>query len=116
TDSDFHRRVPVGDASQVGVARRTVQVVCQPAGLNESLTGKASIVASEIATNIVRHAVGGEVLCRILDLPTGTVLEILGIDRGPGMDNPERCLSDGYSSRGTSGNGLGAVRRQADEF
>ncbi len=28
----------------------------------------------------------------------------------------DRALADGYSSAGTTGNGLGAIRRQADEF
>src|SRR5262249_13351439 len=35
---------------------------------------------------------------------------------GPGMDDFERCAQDGYSSAGSPGNGLGAVRRTADVF
>ena len=44
------------------------------------------------------------------------VIELLAIDRGPGMDNIERCLRDGYSTAGTPGTGLGAIRRLATEF
>jgi hypothetical protein len=45
-----------------------------------------------------------------------TIVEVLSIDSGPGMANPEQCLRDGYSSAGTPGNGLGAVKRLSDEF
>ena len=38
-------------------------------------------------------------------------MEILSIDAGPGMSDVQRCLQDGYSTGGTPGNGLGAVRR-----
>jgi hypothetical protein len=32
------------------------------------------------------------------------------------MVNPARCVEDNYSTRGTQGNGLGAVARQSQEF
>ncbi len=43
-------------------------------------------------------------------------VEVLSIDRGPGMADVERCLRDGYSTGGTPGTGLGAIRRQSDRF
>jgi hypothetical protein len=54
----------------------------------------------------------------IQSLNTGetSAIELLAIDRGPGMTDIERCMSDGYSTAGTPGTGLGAVRRLADEF
>lgn len=112
----FHQCISVGDPSQVGAARRALQAACERAGLDETQTGRAAIVASELAANIVRYTRGGELLFRYLDLPGGPAMEILGVDQGPGMADAEQCLVDGYSSRGTSGTGLGAVRRQSDEF
>ena len=43
-------------------------------------------------------------------------LELLSVDGGPGMTDVQRCLQDGYSTAGTPGNGLGAVKRLSDEF
>jgi hypothetical protein len=43
-------------------------------------------------------------------------LEVMAVDRGPGMPDVGRCLTDGFSSGGTAGQGLGAVRRLASEF
>jgi hypothetical protein len=43
-------------------------------------------------------------------------VEIVAVDQGPGMANVEACFADGFSSRGTLGVGLGAVRRLASAF
>ena len=40
---------------------------------------------------------------------TGGGLEMLGLDKGPGMADVGRCLADGYSTAGSPGTGLGAV-------
>ena len=40
-------------------------------------------------------------------------MEILALDRGPGMANVDRCFEDGYSTAGSPGTGLGALRRLA---
>ena len=47
---------------------------------------------------------------------TGPEVEVLAIDSGPGMADVQRCLQDGYSTGGTPGTGLGAVRRQSSAF
>jgi len=43
-------------------------------------------------------------------------IEIIAIDKGKGMTDVSRCLSDGYSSSGTAGTGLGAIRRLSSLF
>jgi hypothetical protein len=53
---------------------------------------------------------GGELLLRTIGDETGAGIELLALDRGPGMD-VERCLVDGYSTASSPGTGLGAIRR-----
>ena len=43
-------------------------------------------------------------------------VELLAIDRGPGLTDLQRCLRDGFSSGRTAGTGLGAVRRLSATF
>ncbi|MDZ7370507.1 MAG: SpoIIE family protein phosphatase, partial [candidate division KSB1 bacterium] len=43
-------------------------------------------------------------------------LDILALDKGPGMEDPIECLRDGFSTAGTAGQGLGAVLRMSDIF
>ncbi len=113
---NFHAAIPIGDLSQVSEARRAVELEAKLCGFEETQRGKLAIVVTEIATNIARHTPGGELLYRLLDLPTGQAMEVLGVDRGPGMVDTARCLADGFSTGATPGNGFGAIQRQSDEF
>lgn len=107
---------PVTEASQVGEARRLVVWLAQRQGFDETETGKAAIVAGEMASNLVKHASGGELLLRPLEQAGITGLELLALDRGPGMANLAQCLEDGYSTAGGAGNGLGAISRLSALF
>ena len=42
-------------------------------------------MATELATNLVRHGGGGELLVQPVTDGAATQLELLAIDRGPGM-------------------------------
>ncbi|TZF82885.1 ATP-binding protein, partial [Cognatilysobacter lacus] len=103
--------VEVGDASQVGAARRLATRTAQIAALGDVERGRFELAAVELATNVLRHAARGSIYMRA----SGDVVDVVVIDHGPGMDL-ERCFSDGYSTGGTPGTGLGAVRRAADLF
>jgi anti-sigma regulatory factor (Ser/Thr protein kinase) len=106
----------VPDASAVGSARRRLAEAAEELGFDEVRAGKAAIVATELATNLVRHANGGEIILQVHDGPEGGHLRLLAIDRGPGMRDIPRCLEDGFSTGGGPGNGLGAIRRLSDAF
>src|SRR5688500_2123976 len=82
-------------------------------GLGEVRQGEVAIVVTELATNLVKHARGGELLIRAVE--DGT-LEVLAVDRGGGIARPAEVMRDGYSTAGTLGAGLGAVRRLAARF
>lgn len=105
--------LPVRDPSDIGTARRAAVALAERLGASETEGGNVALVVTELATNLVRHGGGGELLVRPLP-SAGAAIEIVAIDRGPGMANVEAALRDGYSTGGTSGQGLGAVRRIAD--
>lgn len=106
----------VSDASGAAEARRLVRSVAAEAGLPDTDVGRAAIVASEAASNIVKHGSGGDVVVRSTLVERRPVVDILAIDRGAGMANLAECLRDGYTTVGTAGNGLGAIRRQSTVF
>lgn len=112
TVSPAHSRYEIADASQVGEARRSAVERARSLGLGEACANDAAIVASELATNILKHAGRGELLLRGLD----AAIEIVALDRGPGIGDVERAIGDGFSTRGTLGAGLGAIRRLATRF
>jgi anti-sigma regulatory factor (Ser/Thr protein kinase) len=103
----------VADASAVGAARRTAVSWATSLGFNETQQGAVAIVAAEVTTNIARHAGSGRLVLRTLEDANGSGLEILALDKGPGMRDPVRAAADGYSTTGTPGTGLGAITRMA---
>src|SRR5215208_4283743 len=106
--------VAVPDGSAIGNARRTAVTVAEGLGFSDTLTGKVALVVTELATNLVRHAGGGTLLVQTGSLDGG--LELVALDRGPGIANLDEALRDGYSTGGTNGAGLGAVARLTDQF
>ena len=109
--------VPVVEPSQVAAARRAAVHCAQALQFDETDTGKVALVATEAATNVLKHGGGGEIVVRTLtaDAREALAVEVLALDRGPGM-NAARCLADGYSTTGTHGIGLGAVSRASALF
>ncbi|HEX4408788.1 MAG TPA: ATP-binding SpoIIE family protein phosphatase [Xanthobacteraceae bacterium] len=108
--------VAVNDASQVAEARRQAVATAAQNGFNEADTGRVALVATELGTNLIKHGRGGELLVGTYQDKEGNGIELMALDRGPGIGNVEECLRDGYSSAGTAGNGLGAVIRQSHLF
>jgi anti-sigma regulatory factor (Ser/Thr protein kinase) len=106
--------IPVVEASQVGEARRAVAALGESLGLGETEAGRASIAVTEAANNLVRHAGGGEILIQPVGEANG--VEIIALDRGPGISEMGVALTDGHSTTGTSGTGLGAMRRLSSRF
>jgi len=108
--------VPVVEATQVGEARRAATKIAQDAGFSEVRSGEVAIVATELATNLSRYGQDGRLLVQSLTAGGGSFVELLAVDRGPGVADLQRCLRDGFSSGGTAGAGLGAVRRLSATF
>ncbi|HSU05215.1 MAG TPA: ATP-binding SpoIIE family protein phosphatase [Acetobacteraceae bacterium] len=106
----------VADTSQVAEARRQVSTFARGIGLSENRTAQAALTATELATNLLTHGGGGEILAARFEDEDGMGLELLALDRGAGMADVERCMRDGYSTAGTPGGGLGAITRQADQM
>src|SRR5687767_689171 len=113
----LHRSViPVSDPSQVGQARRTAGHFGELSGLSEEQGGEVAIVATELASNLIRHSGGGQIIVQQYGNGTVAGVELLSIDKGPGMSDVPRCLEDGVSAKGGLGGGLGAVCRLSTEF
>jgi hypothetical protein len=78
--------------------------------------GDVAIVATEMATNLARHADDGVMLLRVRRMADHAGIEMLAVDRGPGMVDIAASTRDGHSTGGTLGIGLGAIARLAHEY
>lgn len=109
-----HAAFPMEDTTRVGEARRHAAWTASAAGLDATAAGRLAIVVTELGANLVRHARGGQLLIGA-GAGSGEV-EVISIDRGPGIADVGRSMADGFSTGGTPGTGLGAVRRLAQDF
>ena len=107
--------VPVVEESQIGASRRRAAALTDALGLDETERGRVGVIVTEAATNLVRHGRDGVLVIQpVRGARTG--IEVISVDRGPGMRDPAQCLQDGYSTGGTGGTGLGAIKRMSSEF
>jgi anti-sigma regulatory factor (Ser/Thr protein kinase) len=114
TAGGVHASFPVDHASRVGEARRHAAELAREAGLQEVDAGRLALVVTELGTNLQRHAAHGRLL--LAARAAHAEVEVIAMDQGPGIANVPKSMGDGYSTGGTPGTGLGAVRRLADDF
>src|ERR1700742_1086642 len=103
----------VRDQSQVSETRIRATEMAERQGFDDTDSGRVALVATELATNILKHGNGGEILAGTFGGGTDSGIELIALDKGKGMSNVAVSMADGHSTAGTAGKGLGAVVRQS---
>lgn len=103
--------VRIRDQAAVGEARRVARALATALGFDQVATEEAAIVATEASRNVLVHGGGGEVVLTVR--ADGASIDLLALDRGPGIADLGKAMRDGYSTGGTAGHGLGAISRMA---
>ena len=117
---DLHT-IAVDGAHCIGEARREAAAAALAIGFNARAVEEVSIIVTELATNLARHTTHGGAI-QFQRVQTGpfngarTGIEIVSVDTGPGIVDVERALAGGFSTAGSLGQGLSAVKRLADVF
>jgi anti-sigma regulatory factor (Ser/Thr protein kinase) len=108
--------IAVALASDVHIARRVAKDMALALGFDAKVSEEITIVASELASNLLRHAQGGQLSLTTVEDGGRVGLQIESRDRGPGIADVERAITDGVSTAGSLGYGLGTVNRLMDQF
>jgi anti-sigma regulatory factor (Ser/Thr protein kinase) len=110
----------IAHPSDIAATRRAGVQLAGALGFDDSGAGRVALLITEAATNILKHAVSGKIILRKVARTEGGNtthgVEILALDKGPGIANLAQSLRDGVSSAGTAGTGLGAMRRLSEQF
>ena len=112
----FTECVAVTDQTSVGEVRRAAQFAAQRLDLDETRSGELALLATEVSRNTLIHGGGGQVIFVGARTGEGSLVRVLAIDKGAGIANMADAMSDGYSTAGTMGNGMGAMKRMADKL
>lgn len=108
--------ITVAEASQVGEARRASARLAADIGLDSTRSGRLALAVTELGNNLARYATGGRILLGCSGPDNAPSIDVISVDSGPGIPDLPRCMADGYSTGGTPGTGLGAVKRLSDSF
>ena len=114
--SATHTSLILQERSYLAGTRKEIRRLAVQAGFEQKKIDEIDILVSELSSNLVKHAADGEILAGIVSDRQRTCLELIAIDNGPGITDPERMMQDGVSTKGTLGHGLGAIRRFSDQF
>jgi serine/threonine-protein kinase RsbT len=110
------RRVAIRSRLDADQARREARRLAALLGFNRGDAEAVALAVSELAMNLHRYAVGGEIVVRTVEDGTRRGLEIESQDAGPGIADAELALQDGYTTGGGLGSGLPSARRLMDDF
>jgi anti-sigma regulatory factor (Ser/Thr protein kinase) len=111
--------ISVRHDSDVGVARRAARALAEKLGFDSTASEEITLAVVELASNLARYARSGQLTLTPLGdagPPARVGVEIVSADSGPGIANIEQALTDGFSTSGSRGVGLGAVNRLMDAF
>jgi serine/threonine-protein kinase RsbT len=109
-------RISARDEAGVYAAAQRAKRLAHELDFDEVSQTRLGTVALELARNALIHGGGGEIVLRCLSDQDRIGLEIEVMDYGPGIQDLDQALTDGYSTAGGLGTGLGAARRLSDEF
>ncbi len=113
-----YETIPLTEEAHIGHARRIIRRRATDMQFGEQRIAEIDIAVKEIGSNAVKFARGTG---RIFVAETTARLEHAGLeliyaDKGPGIPDTALAISDGFTTTGTLGAGLGAIKRMMDEF
>jgi len=106
----------VNSSFDVNLAQQAARTISHTLTFDEKASEEIVIVASELASNLVKHGGGGTLTFVPLETSGRVGLQIESKDSGPCIADVEKALADGFSTAGSLGYGLGAVNRLMDEL
>jgi len=96
------------------LVRKTAEDAAADVGFPAAACDELGVVATELATTVLKHAGGGDVDVVRIDDGERTGLRVESMDAGPGVEDVDLAFEDGVSTAGSLGKGLGAVNRLTD--
>jgi serine/threonine-protein kinase RsbT len=98
--------------------RQALRAAAQQAGLGLVDQTKLITAGSELARNILIYAVGsrGKLRLELVAARGRRGVRATFSDNGPGIEDVDKALTDGYSTGGSLGLGLPGARRLTDEM
>lgn len=109
-------RLDVRSDDDVVRARRAAREKAISAGLRLVDQTKFITAVSELARNMTRYAGGGEIELAVVRNGGRRGVEARFVDQGPGIEDVERAMRNGFTTGTGLGLGLGGAKRLVHDF
>lgn len=107
----------IREENDIVSTRRAVREVAIQLGFGQTDVTRIVTAASELARNIFKYAGEGVMRWRRIETSGGRIgLELQFVDRGPGIQDLNLAMQDGFSTSGGLGMGLPGARRLMDDL
>lgn len=110
------QRIPVTSEMDIVTARQQGRALAARIGFSSSSQALIATAISEVARNIVSYAGTGEIILSNVFTQGAVGIVVIARDNGPGIENIELAMQDGYSTSKSLGLGLPGAKRLMDEF
>jgi serine/threonine-protein kinase RsbT len=109
-------RIAIESDADVVIARQRARALAADLELSSTDQTLLATAISEVARNITTYAQRGEVVVSIVQENDRRGIRVVARDQGPGIEDIDRALQDGYTTGGGLGLGLPGARRLVDDF
>jgi serine/threonine-protein kinase RsbT len=109
-------RIAIESDADVVTARQRARELAADLELSSTDQTLLATAISEVARNITTYAQRGEVLVSIVQDDDRRGIQVIARDEGPGIEDLDRALQDGFTTGGGLGLGLPGARRLVDDF
>jgi serine/threonine-protein kinase RsbT len=111
-----HETLPIASSNDVVSVRQVVRTWSAERGFSLVEQTKIVTAASELARNTLEHGGGGQCVIEVVEDGARKGIRLTFEDQGPGIPDIQRALTDGFTSGGGMGLGLGGAKRLSSEF
>ena len=114
--AEAESRIAIESDADVVTARQRARELAADLELSSTDQTLLATAISEVARNITTYAKRGEVLVSVIHDDDRRGIRVVARDDGPGIEDIDRALQDGYTTGGGLGLGLPGARRLVDDF
>ncbi|KAA5532286.1 serine/threonine protein kinase [Taibaiella lutea] len=111
-----HISFTANDRSYFSLIKKEIRRLATESGMKPGRINELDLIAAEMTSNLYKYSDDGEILVGVFANGDNPYVELISLDKGPGMINPGKMMQDGISTSNTLGHGLGSMKRLSDTF
>lgn len=108
--------MPIVREQDVVPLRNRVRELATKIGMNLVNQTKLMTAASELVRNMLKYGNGGKVTLEVVSRTGISGVRLIFADQGPGIENIQQAMQDGFSTGKSLGLGLPGTKRLVNEF